>query len=226
MSNERRGSETLHETMRKIGFPKTPSDWKYAPSEYSEDRLSILGHSVMEDWEDPYMQELAQIATSKGGVVLEVGFGLGISAGHIQSHPIDKHIVIEANAGVFSKLVEFSQKANSIVVPMFGLWREVIPFIADECVDGILFDPYPLSEDELHGNTYIPFFNDAYRILKKGGVFTYFSSQSTDLPPSQLEPLQAAGVSDIQQELCPVNPPEDCIYWNHETFVSPIIRKW
>ncbi len=34
----------------------------------------------------------------------KVGFGLGISAGYVQSFPIDEHVIIEANKGVFEKL--------------------------------------------------------------------------------------------------------------------------
>jgi hypothetical protein len=46
-----------------------------------------------------------------------------------------------------------------------------------------------------------------------------------DLPPEQLKPLRAAGFSDIQNEVCAVNPPADSFYWNHQTIVAPIVRK-
>jgi guanidinoacetate N-methyltransferase len=38
--------------------------------------LSIMNHSAMEAWEDDYMEALAEIATSNGGRVLEIGFGM------------------------------------------------------------------------------------------------------------------------------------------------------
>ena len=46
------------------------------------------------------MARLAEIATSKGGRVFELGFGMAISANYIQSHPIDEHVICEANENV------------------------------------------------------------------------------------------------------------------------------
>ena len=61
-----------------IGYDKR--DWKGAEAQFSEHTLRILGEPVMEDWEEPYMRELASIAAGNGGTVLELGFGMGISA--------------------------------------------------------------------------------------------------------------------------------------------------
>jgi hypothetical protein len=155
------------DALLKIGFPDQPSDWKKIPAVFSEGKLSIAGHPVMEDWEDSYMQELAHIATSNGGVILELGFGLGLSANYIQQQPIDKHIIIEANEDVFVKLEEFAKSAAHEVEPRFGLWEEVVPSIPDESIDGILFDTYPLSEEQPECE--IPFFEHAYYSRK--GVY-------------------------------------------------------
>ena len=56
--------------------------WSRAAAGFEGDdsALSILGHPVMERWEEPFMEKLASIACANGGRVLEVGFGLGISA--------------------------------------------------------------------------------------------------------------------------------------------------
>lgn len=211
------------DALLKIGFPDQPSDWKKIPAVFSEGKLSIAGHPVMEDWEDSYMQELAHIATSNGGVILELGFGLGLSANYIQQQPIDKHIIIEANEDVFVKLEEFAKSAAHEVEPRFGLWEEVVPSIPDESIDGILFDTYPLSEEQPECE--IPFFEHAYRVLKKGGIFTYYSSEVSDFSPQHLQLLQTAGFSDIQKKVCAVNPPDDCLYWKSKTMIAPIVKK-
>lgn len=44
------------------------NDWKSAKAVFTKSDLKILGYSVMEDWETPYMKELAAIA-AMGGVL-------------------------------------------------------------------------------------------------------------------------------------------------------------
>ena len=92
-------------------------------------------------------------------------------------------------------------------------------------MDGIFFGTYPLSEADVHPTSAIPFFKEAYRMLKKGGVFTYFSCEVDDFSPYHLEMLQAAGFEDIQKKVFPMNTPENCWYWSSDTMVVPIIRK-
>jgi len=48
-----------------IKFEK--KDWKSAKAVFTKNDLKILGYSVMEDWETPYMKELAAISCSGGG---------------------------------------------------------------------------------------------------------------------------------------------------------------
>ncbi|MCW6052943.1 class I SAM-dependent methyltransferase [Lyngbya sp. CCAP 1446/10] len=208
----------------KTGF-STQSQWQDASAIYTEGKLLINGYLVMEDWETPYMKELARVATSNQGVVLEVGFGLGISATYVQAYPIEKHIVIEANADVFKKLQELALLAERKVEPLFGFWQDVISAIPDQSVDGILFDTYPLNEEEGRYPYAIPFFESAYRVLKKGGIFTYFSAEVNDFSPYHLEKLKAAGFNNIQKKVLSVSPPKDCPAWGDDTIVVPIIIK-
>src|SRR3990167_7553369 len=77
-----------------LGYEK--SDWADAKASFSKHSLKILDEPVMEDWETPYMKDLADVATAKGGVILEIGYGMGISAKFIQKYKIKKHIIIEA----------------------------------------------------------------------------------------------------------------------------------
>ena len=205
------------------GFPKNLADWQEAPAVFTEGKLTILGHPVMEDWEAPYMEELARVATMHGGVILEVGFGLGLSATYIQGQPIDKHLVIEMNKDVFSKLSAFAQTAKKQVEPMFGLWQEVMPLIPDESIDGVLFDAYPLNANDIE--CHYPFFQHAYRVLKQDGILTYYANEATDFSPRHLDQLQQAGFDKIQKALCQVNPPDECTYWNSKTMIVPMIRK-
>lgn len=211
-------------TRSTIGFADEWRSWQDAPAQLSQGKLEIQGHPVMEDWETPYMEELAAIATQNGGRVLEVGFGLGISATYVQSHPIGEHVIIEANRDVFERLTAFARSARHTVTPWFGFWQDVVPQLDTVSFDGILFDTYPLQAAEVHTN-HFPFFQHAYRLLKPGGVLTYYSDEVTELSPPHIATLQAAGFQEISYKVCPVTPPTTCLYWTSHTIIAPIIRK-
>nr|VFJ59939.1 MAG: guanidinoacetate N-methyltransferase [Candidatus Kentron sp. FM]VFJ69909.1 MAG: guanidinoacetate N-methyltransferase [Candidatus Kentron sp. FM]VFK24126.1 MAG: guanidinoacetate N-methyltransferase [Candidatus Kentron sp. FM] len=205
--------------------PVESEKWPNAPVIYNDEQLLINNEPVMERWETPYMASLAKVAASNGGVVLEVGFGMAISATFIQDYPIQRHIIIEGNETVFGHLKEFAKTAKRRVEPMLGLWQNVISSIPDNSLDGILFDTYPFSGEDLDITFAVPFFSEAHRLLKRGGVFTYFSCEIDDYSPEHLQLLQDAGFKDIQKEVIPVSPPKDCVYWENDTMMTPIVRK-
>src|SRR5262249_11218396 len=57
--------------------------------------LRVSGQEVMQTWEAPLMQALARGVTRPGGSVLEIGFGLGLSAGFVQELGPSRHTVVE-----------------------------------------------------------------------------------------------------------------------------------
>jgi guanidinoacetate N-methyltransferase len=181
----------------------------------------------MEDWELPYMQRLADIAASRGGTVLEVGYGMGISASALQARKIDSHVVVECHPDVITRCVAAhrSALASGSMHLMTGYWQDVTPMLAAGSFDGILFDTYPVNP--LEGITHLFFFEEAYRLLKPGGVLTYFSSEPTTLRPLDFEKLEQAGFqrSNIHLEACAVNPPADCTYWREPSIVVPTVIK-
>jgi guanidinoacetate N-methyltransferase len=218
--------DTTHNIRVEIGFQKEKEKWKKAAARFTKHTLQILGHPVMEDWETPYMLRLAQIASSKGGTVLEVGFGMGISAGFIQEYNIERHIIIEMNEEVAVRARTFAKKAKHPVVVLEGLWEEVIKKIPNNSLDGILFDTYPLSELEIHKNHFF-FFKTAYKKLKRSGVFTYYSDEIKTFTPTHQKKLIEAGFKKrhIESVIVPIHPPKNCKYWKSDTILAPIIRK-
>jgi guanidinoacetate N-methyltransferase len=215
-----------NQTRIEIGFP-TKEGWVESPALYTKDALRIAGHPVMEAWETGYMTMLADISTRGGGKVLEVGYGMGISARAIQAtRRASSHVVIEAHPGVAQRmLADFSAKIEQRHIHLLtGFWQDITPLLADETFDGILFDTYPLSQEEIHANHFW-FFKEAYRLLKPGGILTYYSDEVNDFSAKHLAKLHEAGFNDIAGQVCDVRPPKDCEYWQHNTILAPIVRK-
>jgi len=204
-------------------FPETREDWVTAKAHVSGGKLEILKHPVMEDWEAPYMAELAKVATRNGGSILEIGFGLGLSAGYVQEHDIHRHYVIEANHDVFIRLLEFSKTAKHKVIPIFGFWQDVVPQLQTDSFDGILYDPYPTHYDEYMSGDF-NFIYHAQRLLKPGGLFTYYTCMEGS-SADYIEMGRDAGFRGCTGYKISVDPPDDCKYWERSEIFVPILTK-
>ena len=84
--------------------------WKTTPLTFYKNQIicedtgsSFFESEVMMDWEDPIMSASSAYITEDGGDILEVGFGMGISANYIQSHNISSHTIIENHPQVIEK---------------------------------------------------------------------------------------------------------------------------
>jgi guanidinoacetate N-methyltransferase len=208
-----------------IGFPDR-HQWCDAAAAFTDHDLWIAGHPVMQDWEDGYMATLAEIIGKRGGRVLEVGYGLGISARYLLSYPaVAEHWIIECHPDVIEHaMVDLKDEISAGRVHLLtGFWEEVVETIADNHFDGILFDTYPLTTDEIHRN-HFPFFPEAKRLLCDHGTFTYYSDEADGLPDSHITRLKDAGFTRIDWISVDVNPPLNCEYWQANSITAPIVR--
>lgn len=148
------------------------------------------GTVVMDTEETDNMGSLARIAARsqdeaslRHGRVLEIGFGMGISAAALQREGLSLHVIIEANTAVMRRLLQsdlYRNRSDGHVVPVLGFWEEMVLVLGDDVFDGILLDPFPVGEWMPDGPEYQrPFMHHAHRMLKPGGVFTYMSGLST-----------------------------------------------
>ena len=78
-------------------YPSSNRDWASLKVELTDVELLIGGWQVMQRWEEPLMRVLATEVTRNGGDILEVGFGVGISATAIMESGCASYTVIEAH---------------------------------------------------------------------------------------------------------------------------------
>ena len=93
---------------------------------------------VMHEWEHPMMKKHAEIVCQNGGDILELGFGMGISAGYIQQQDIKSHTIIEKNKNVHERLCKWAEDKPNVKI-IFGDWVDNLP---DKKFDGVFFDTY------------------------------------------------------------------------------------
>lgn len=215
----------ITETQRAVlgcpGYSDEMADaWRDSDIQIDEKELKIQGHPVMEAWEHPYMARLAEIAASKGGRVLELGFGMAISATYLETFSISEHWIVEANKQVAARAREWREaKAKSNVVICEGFSWDVTPNLPDGFFDGILYDTYPLKAGAANRHQ-LEFFAEAFRLLRPGGVFTYFLNEDIDLSSAERKMLEDLGFSVTTEQVF-VSTPEDCEYWRAKTIVAP-----
>jgi guanidinoacetate N-methyltransferase len=215
-------------TLKNIGFPANQNEWRDSAAVIDESNrtLRIQGHPVMSGWEEPYMRKLAEIATASAGNgrVLELGYGLGISAGFIQQNAPAEHVIIEMNQEIASHGRQFASRQKGKVTILEGFWQDIVPQLETGSFQGILFDTYPLSEEEVDVIFY-PFLEHAFRLLGSGGTLTYYSDEATWFSAEHEQALRDLGFSHIDGVLCEIVPPADCEYWRQTTILAPIVRK-
>ena len=71
---------------------------------------------IMMAWEHPLMKRHAEIVCQNGGDILEIGFGMGISAQYIQEYDIDSHTIIEIHPEIAEKAREWAEDKDNIEI--------------------------------------------------------------------------------------------------------------
>lgn len=118
---------------------------------------------VMETWEIPLMEKHIELLNVKDKDVLEVGFGMGISARMIQQNQPKSHTIIESHPDVIRYYNNnFEYKNNTTLISNF--WQNVIMGL--DKFDCIFFDTHMDKAED--------FFNIVDLKLREDGKFTYF----------------------------------------------------
>lgn len=139
----------------------------------SEIRINGLKNDyIMHNGEKSLMCKLAEITTKNGGDILEIGFGMHLSADAVQSNPnVTSHTIIEVHPEIYKNAIIWSQdKPNTNII--FGDWVNVLPKL-DKKFDGILHDTH-------HDTNILKFLDYIKPNCKKGTIISFFEFPSID----------------------------------------------
>lgn len=94
-------------------------------------------------WEKPYLEALID-KLRPSGHVLEVGFGLGYSAAHIQTYHPEQLTIIEKDPKIAKKAVQWAKHQPHVSV-IEGKWQDVLPKLG--LFDAIFFNDLDLKKE-------------------------------------------------------------------------------
>ena len=157
---------------------------------------------VMMDWEDSLMSASAAYVCQYGGDILEIGFGMGISAGYIQSHSINSHTIIENHPDIIPRAQAWASGKSNVTI-VTGSWYSVRDNLST--YDGLFYDTF--------GDNDMQYFSCSLSsLVKSGGVTTWWNI----LP----EENNYYNIPNVTYDQYSVNPPTNN-YFNHTTYYLP-----
>ena len=157
---------------------------------------------VMMNWEDDIMKASADYVCENGGDILEIGFGMGISAGYIQANDINSHTIIENHPQVIEKAKTWAEGKSNVTI-IEGDWYDVKDSLST--YDGIFYDTWADSNTE-NFKTVLP-------TLTKSGAKTTWWNNFTDSD-------DVFFIDGTTYESISVNPVNN-IYFNSNTYYLP-----
>ena len=174
--------------------------------QFLEDRIvsDELG-IIMMDWEHPLMKRHAEIVCKNGGDILEIGFGMGISAQYIQEQDIDSHTIIEIHPEIAERAREWAKDKENVKI-IESDWHDIMENL--DTYDGIFYD----AEQDKRKLEFYDFIK-----LKNGGIYTFFNPQGDGIKNDHNIK------ENIRYELIDIDPPENP-YFNLNTYYLPIVE--
>tara|TARA_R100000773_G_C4182807_1_gene91807 strand:- start:320 stop:838 length:519 start_codon:yes stop_codon:yes gene_type:complete len=167
------------------------------------------------DWEDQILSASAAYVTQNGGDILEIGFGMGISANYIQSHSIDTHTIIENHPDMITKATSWAANKSNVYI-VTSSWYDALQmrYVSNDGktwqtnlgeYDGIFYNTY--------GDIHMYEFSSSLNSLSKlNGVATWWNSTTGS--------NNYYNIPDVTYDIIDVNPPENT-YFNHKKYYLP-----
>tara|TARA_R100000935_G_C2722422_1_gene118517 strand:+ start:60 stop:614 length:555 start_codon:yes stop_codon:yes gene_type:complete len=162
-----------------------------------------LDEFVMMDWEDTIMAASAEYICSNGGDILEIGFGMGISANYIQSYTINSHTIIENHPAMIIKANAWAADKPNVTI-IEGSWLGVKNTLST--YDGLFMDTYG-DEDAFVFGDHIA------SLMKSGGKATWWNSISAE--------ENWYNIPGVTYQMYNVNPPLNNGYFDFTEYYLP-----
>jgi protein arginine N-methyltransferase 2 len=163
---------------------------------------------VMMDWEHPVMEKHAKLVSYPSSDVLEIGFGMGISANYIQSLKPNTHTIVEIHPIILEKAKEWAKGKPNVTI-IEGDWVDVVDQIISKKYNGIFFDSHMDGNKKSFKELVVD------KCIHPGGTFTYFNMEGRDTY-GYGERLKKIHSSDA-------NPPKDCEYHHFKNYCVPYV---
>jgi hypothetical protein len=108
-----------------------------ASADYEKKAKAQIANSYLFHKSDKSLMEtIGKKISEKGGNILEIGFGMGITADYVQTNSnISSHTIIEINSYIYEKALEWAKGKPNVNV-VLGDWLKVLPTMSQK-FDGI-----------------------------------------------------------------------------------------
>ena len=162
-------------------------------------------YEVMMDWEDLLMSASAAYVCQNGGDILEIGFGMGISANYIQSHSINSHTICENHPQIISLALEWAENKPNVTI-VTSSWYDVKDTVGT--FDGIFYDTFG---DDHQGD----FSSSLLTLCNDNAIATWFNAINLSSSRDEEYP-------NVPYDTYSVSPTSN-FYFNESTYYLP---KW
>tara|TARA_Y100000593_G_scaffold13855_1_gene25886 strand:- start:1227 stop:1787 length:561 start_codon:yes stop_codon:yes gene_type:complete len=173
---------------------------------FEDDKIYYIDEGVifevMMDWEDDIMKASADYICENGGDILEIGFGMGISANYIQANSINSHTIIENHPQVIEKAKAWASGKSNVTI-IESDWYDIKNSLST--YDGLFYDTWADNNVD-NFTTVLP------TLMKSGGRVTWWNN-FTDTDDTFF-------INGTTYEAISVNPVNN-MYFNSNTYYLP-----
>jgi spermidine synthase len=128
---------------------------------------------VMDTSSKSLMDMYSYVVCQNGGNVLDVGFGMGLSANKM-SELADTYTCIEINPQIYENAIEWAKDKPNVEI-IFGDWVDIIPTLTKK-FDGIFMD----THDDLNYNQFEEYCKTIANENCILSIFNYFTFRTQD----------------------------------------------